>query len=53
MDPSACSGPRLAPPIKETADTATIPGTTCEVHVGLLEVVDQARDIGREVGQPA
>jgi len=28
MDPNACSGPRLAPPISDTADTATIPGTS-------------------------
>ena len=26
--PSACSGPRLAPPISDTAETATIPGTS-------------------------
>ena len=28
MDPNAFSGPRLAPPISDTADTATIPGTS-------------------------
>ena len=28
MEPSAFSGPRLAPPISDTADTTTIPGTS-------------------------
>src|SRR3954452_5923449 len=35
MEPSAFSGPRLAPPISDTVETATIPGTkpgsTCSV----------------------
>ena len=41
MGPSACSGPRLAPPINETAKTARIPGTSPGVDVLVLEVGDQ------------
>src|SRR4051812_1977395 len=45
MDPRACSGPRLAPPINDAAETATIPGTdrtsTCacsrsSIRLGIL-----------------
>ena len=44
--PSAFSGPRLAPPISDTAETATIPGTDRGSTCRVLEVLEQARDPG-------
>ena len=53
MEPSAFSGPRLAPPISDTAETATIAGHRARVDVFVLQVGDQAGSLVGQVGQPA
>ena len=44
MEPRAFSGPRLAPPISDTAETATIPAPR-GVDAPILQIVDQTGDL--------
>ena len=53
MAPSAFSGPRLAPPISDTVETATIPGTSRGSTCSVLQVGEQARNLLGQAGQTA
>jgi hypothetical protein len=50
IDPSAFSGPRLAPPISDTAETAAIPAPA-RLDAAGLQVVEQAGGLPRQPGQ--
>ena len=51
IEASTFSGPTLAPPISDTAETATVPGTSPRVDALGLQVVEQAGNLLGQAGQ--